>query len=59
MMVTRLPRWDFVSYCPEMRAKGRAIMIVEVKRDEAYIKTLRNTVNKFIYDVHQRVKRAT
>lgn len=37
---------DFMSYHPDMKA-----LIVRVERDEAYIKTLKNEVERLVYDM--------
>ena len=49
MYVTGRPWWDFISYHPDMEP-----VIVRVKRDDAYIKTLEGLLNKFLAEMAAR-----
>lgn len=46
MLVTGLPRWDFVSYDPRQAEPWR-LYIQTIERDEAYIKTLLTALLQF------------
>ena len=49
MYVTGAPWWDFISYHPDMEP-----VIVRVKRDDAYIKTLDGLLTKFLAEMQER-----
>ncbi len=49
MYVTGAPWWDFISYHPDMEP-----VIVRVKRDDAYIKTLDGLLIKFLAEMSVR-----
>lgn len=47
MMVADKPRWIFGLYCPALEPVGKALTLIEVKRDDAYIAELREDLERF------------
>lgn len=50
LWITKLPRWDFCSFCPEMPEHLR-LYVFTVERDEKYIATLAVEVRSFLGEV--------
>lgn len=58
MWITDRMWCDFVSYDPRLDDKN-AIFITRVKRDDVYIKSLEDEVNKFVQEVTELVEKLT
>lgn len=52
LLVTGFERWDFIAYCPGLKP-----LIIEVHRDEAYIKKLATELDSFNEDLLKLVEK--